>query len=467
MAHELGRLSASLTNKPQLITPDTFNHYLSIIDDRSMEVIKANHEAKKLAIEEGVDSEASGVDLGATVGVLSIDGPLTYKSSGFEALCGGTSYQSILAQAKTLFSNPELSTVVQMISSGGGEAFGVFDLGEQLRKLADQSGKRLITYVDGMSASAAYALGCASHEVIMHPDAEVGSIGVVVRLTNSNEANKKAGVETTYITAGDSKVPFDAQGEFREDFKADLQSKVDSLYLDFINHVATMRNISPDTVMETQAKMFMKDKALELGLADKVMTPTEFKEYLQQEDNAPSVQSVTTQTKAPIAFNTNTKDIEMSDANLDAQALADLQAELQAQKDLVASFQAKEVEAKKAGLVASLSTENTFLESETIEALASVMLSADEKSQSLLASVLAQANSGITAVEAKAVEEIATAQLATEEALAAKEAIKAEFGEKQTSVPDAPVEASVPEDKNDIIAAKVAAKKAALAAQKV
>jgi len=158
----------------------------------------------------------------------------------------------------------------------------------------------------------------------------------------------------------------------------------------------------------------------------------------------------------------------MSDANLDVQALADLQAELQAQKDLVASFQAKEVEAKKAGLVASLSTENTFLESETIEALASVMLSADEKSQSLLTSVLAQANSGITAVEAKAVEDIATAQLATEEALAAKEAIKAEFGEKQSSVPDAPIEASVPEDKNDIIAAKVAAKKAAkLAAQKV
>lgn len=463
MAHDLSRLSASLTNKPQLITPDTFNHYLSILNDRSMDVIQANHEAKKLAMEEGVDSEASGVDLGAKVGVINIDGPLTYKSSGFEALCGGNSYQNILSEGKELFSNPNINTVVQIINSGGGECFRCFEHSRELRKLADESGKRFITYVDGMAASAAYALAAASHEIIMNPDAEVGSIGVVVRLTNSNEANKKAGVETTYITAGDSKVPFDAEGEFREDFKADLQSKVDMLYLDFIQHVADMRNISQDVVMSTEAKMFMKEKALELGLADKAMTGAEFQNYLQESITA----SVTTQTKAPIAFTNNKQDIEMSDANLDAQAFADLQAKFEAASNLVAQFEAKEVEAKKASLVASLSTENTFLESETIEALASVMLSADEKSQSLLASVLAQANSGITAVEAKAVEDITAAQLATEEALAAKEAIKAEFGEKQSSVPDAPVEASVPEDKNDIIAAKVAAKKAALAAQKV
>lgn len=461
MAHELSRLSASLINKPQLITPYAFNNYLSILNDRSMDVIQANQEAKKLAMEEGVDSEKGGVDLGAKVGVLNIDGPLTYKSSGFEALCGGASYQSILAEAKTLFADPSLDTVVQVVSSSGGEAYRAFSTAKELRKLADQSGKRLITYVDGMAASAAYALAVASHEVIMNPDAEVGSIGVVVRLVNSNEANKKAGVETTYITAGDSKVPFDAEGSFREDFKADLQEKVDSLYLDFIQHVAVMRNISQDVVMSTEAKMFMKEKALELGLVDKVMEGAEFQEYLQESISV----SATTQTKAPIAFTNDKQEIQMSDANLDVQALAELQAKLEAANNLVAQFEAKEVEAKKAGLVASLSTENTFLESDTVEALASVLLSGDEKAQSLLTSVLAQANAGITSVEAKAVEDIAAAQLATEEALAAKEAIKAEFGEKQASSPDAPVEAVV-EDKNDIIAQKVAAKKAALAAAK-
>ena len=465
MAHELGRLSASLTNKPQLITPDTFNHYLSIIDDRSMEVIKANHEAKKLAIEEGVDSEASGADLGATVGVLSIDGPLTYKSSGFEALCGGASYQSILAQAKTLFSNPEISTVVQMVSSGGGEAFAVMNTASELRKLADQSGKRLITYVDGMSASAAYALGCASHEIIMHPDAEVGSIGVVVRLTNSNEAEKKAGVETTYITAGDSKVPFDANGEFREDFKADLQSKVDSLYLDFINHVATMRNISPETVMDTQAKMFMKEKALELGLADKVMTPTEFKEYLKQEDLSPSAPSVTTKTNLPkaetIALTNETQDIEMSDA-INAQALADLQAQLQAANDLVASFEAEKTQAKQASLVASLSTENTFLESDTIEALASVMLS-DEKASTLLSSVLSQAKAGIDAEKEASLEAIAAATLEKEEAIAAKDAIKAEFGNQEQQSVSVEAKDNSATVSVDAVAERVARMKAAKA----
>lgn len=461
MAHELSRLISSLKDEPQLLLPQTYENYLDILNDRSVDVLKANQEAKKLALDSGISLDSREEQISGNVGILNIEGPLTYKNSGIEALCGGCNYTDLEADAKSLFANPQVDTVVQMINSGGGSAFGAFVLGSQLRQLADQSGKRLITYVDGMSASAAYALGCASHEIVMHPDAEVGSIGVVVRLVNSNEADKKAGIETTYITAGDSKVPFDANGEFRSEFKEDLQSKVDSLYLDFINHVATMRNISPDTVMDTEAKMFMKDKAIELGLADKVMTPTQFQEYLQESISV----SATTQTKAPIAFTNDKQEIQMSDANLDVQALAELQAKLEAANNLVAQFEAKEVEAKKAGLVASLSTENTFLESDTVEALASVLLSGDEKAQSLLTSVLAQANAGITSVEAKAVEDIAAAQLATEEALAAKEAIKAEFGEKQASSPDAPVEAVV-EDKNDIIAQKVAAKKAALAAAK-
>ncbi len=460
MAHELSLLSASLVNKPQLITPDTFNHYLSILENRSSDVILANQEAKKLALEESVDIEnKSEVDLGATVGIINIEGPLTYKSSGFEALCGGASYQGILSEAKELFANPSIKTVVQIVNSGGGECFRCFEHSRELRKLADETGKRFITYVDGMSASAAYALSVASHEVIINPDSEVGSIGVVVRLVNSNEKDKKEGYQTTYITAGDSKVPFDANGDFREDFKADLQTKVDSLYLDFIQHVADMRNISQEVVMSTEAKTFMKDDALKLGLVDKVMTGAEFKEYLQE-----SVSVGNTNAKTPIAFNNNKQDIEMSNANLDDQAVAALQAKLDEQAAMIAKFQAKEVEAQLSTLVSTLSTENTFLKEDTIKILASTMLSADEGVKTLLSNVLAEAKAGYSAVEARAVEDIAKAEEATEKALADKEAIKAEFGEKQTSVADEPKDAVVA-DKQDAIRAKVAAKKAAMKAQ--
>lgn len=465
MAHDLSRLISSLKDEPQLLLPQTYDQYLNILGDRGVDIIKANQEAKKLAFESGLVEGSREDNLDDKVGILNIEGPLTYKNTGMEALCGGCSYTSILEEAKELFSNPNINTVVQMINSGGGHSYSAFITASELRKLADQSGKRLITYVDGMSASAAYALGCASHEVIMHPDAEVGSIGVVVRLTNSNEANKKAGVETTYITAGDSKVPFDAQGEFREDFKADLQEKVDSLYLDFINHVATMRNISPESVMDTQAKMFMKEKALELGLADKVMTPTEFKEYLKQEDLSPSAPSVTTKTNLPkaetIALTNETQDIEMSDA-INAQALADLQAQLQAANDLVANFEAEKIEAKKASLVASLSTENTFLESDTIEALASVMLS-DEKANTLLSAVLSQASAGINAEKEASLEAIAAATLEKEEAVAAKEAIKAEFGNKEQESVSAEAKDNSATVTVDAVAERVARMKAAKA----
>src|SRR5690606_27753082 len=107
-----------------------------------------------------------------------------------------------------------------------------------------------------------------------------GSIGVVVKLRNMNEAMKRAGVEDTYIYAGDSKVPFDADGKFTPDFLDDIQGKVNALYVEFAQHVSAMRGISHESVVATQAKTFMADQAIELGLADKKMTLSEFAEYL-------------------------------------------------------------------------------------------------------------------------------------------------------------------------------------------
>jgi ClpP class serine protease len=128
--------------------------------------------------------------------------------------------------------------------------------------------------------------------------ASVGSIGVVVQLTNDSEALKQAGYKRSFIYAGNSKIPFSEDGEFKEEFLSDLQESVNCTYEKFVEHVATYRPLSQQQIIDTQAKVFNADKALALKLVDKLSTHTEFIESFKKSSllkNTP-----TTQTKATI-----------------------------------------------------------------------------------------------------------------------------------------------------------------------
>lgn len=275
MAGKLLRLTQKIVNKPQLMYAPSLEGVLQILTDRNNEV------NVELAIAGGRERKAEELCYNADtgIGVLSIDGPLTYLE--YEPMCGSApaSYQRLSAEFETLV-KAGAKTIVLDVDTPGGEAYACFETAQGLRKMADDAGVKILAYVDGMAASAGYGLACIADEIIVNPMAEVGSIGVVVGLTNYSEAEKKYGVERTYVYAGSSKVPFDAEGKFTEAFLNDIQAKVDTLYGEFVNHVAEARKLSAETVKNTEAKVFTAEKAIELGLADSVMTVAEFQDYL-------------------------------------------------------------------------------------------------------------------------------------------------------------------------------------------
>jgi ClpP class serine protease len=194
----------------------------------------------------------------------------------------------------------------------------------------------------------------------MNPSAEVGSIGVVVRLRNANKAMKSMGVEDTYVFAGKSKIPFNAEGDFAEEFLSDLQEKVNVLYGEFTSHVAQMRGMTAEAVTNTEAKTFLADKAIQLGLADKAMEVEEFYSYLstvasgetnskmltarflnktKQEDTAKMQELVELQ--AAFAALTDEKTQMEAQLSQAVEALTSAQAEASAVKEQLSQFQAE------------------------------------------------------------------------------------------------------------------------------
>jgi signal peptide peptidase SppA len=274
MAHSLARIKGSLINTPHLIEQSSFDSIMEYVNQRIEGNVDVTPEARS-------DDDFGGPAYVAdtATGVMQINGPLTYRTSGWEALCGGTSYE-MLKEHMEYFVEQGAKTVVMMADSGGGEAHAMMDSANYIRKLADDNGIKIIAYVDGMAASACYGLVCVADEIVMSSDSQVGSIGVLIQLMNNSKQLEKAGIERTFITAGEDKVPFAADGSFTEAFKDRLQTQVDTLYEGFTGHVATHRGLDIKAVKGTQANVFMADEALELGLADSVMTVEEFYDYV-------------------------------------------------------------------------------------------------------------------------------------------------------------------------------------------
>lgn len=276
MSHQLIRLRDKVYNTPQLMSLVSFENICDYLDARCSKDFKFDAEDDNK--HQVTDRYSFNSDLG--VAVMNIQGPLTDKPvtiMGFD--CGGTSYQQ-LKEDFTYLADNGAKTIAFMTDSGGGEAYGVFDAANYIRAYADANDVKILSYVDGLSASASYALSSISDEIITNSQSELGSIGVVVRLMNDSKVLEKEGYERTFITAGAEKVPFANDGSFKPEFLEDIQSKVDTLYESFTEFVATNRNISVEAVRATEAKTFLSGDALKLGLADKVMDIESFYEYL-------------------------------------------------------------------------------------------------------------------------------------------------------------------------------------------
>lgn len=275
MAHQIFRLADSLLyNQPLLTTQEEVQRLDNYIRNRN----EISDKDMSLLFNLSKASE-EGLYVDNNMAVIPIQGSLTYKASGWDALCGMTSYEALLFNVQEALAQGA-TTILLDVDSGGGQAYGCFETANQISSMCKSKGAKLIAYVDGISASAAYGLSVAADEIILNPQAQAGSIGVVTALRNTSEKDKKEGVKYMYVYAGDSKIPYDEEGNFTEGFINDLQSSVDKLYESFLDHVSMSRGLDKDTVRQTQAKMFDAEKALELGLADKVMTRQEFAEYL-------------------------------------------------------------------------------------------------------------------------------------------------------------------------------------------
>lgn len=272
MTHSLFRFAESLYNTPHLITPSAAQSILQYLSFRNSPDFSST-------VVSGAKEPVKAKQMNK-IGEIAIDGALSYKP--VVGACGdvqGCSYQGILEQAQMLIDDG-VTTLITVHSSPGGQASHVFSTANDLRAMCDEAGVQWYAYIDTMSASASLALNVAADEVIIHPDAETGSVGCVVALMDKSKAYEMAGLKPIYIASTPGKTPFAEDGSFSKEFLAEMQDEVTRLGTMFAEHVNSYTGIPVADILAWDAKMFHAEDALKLGLVNQVMDHKQFSAYV-------------------------------------------------------------------------------------------------------------------------------------------------------------------------------------------
>ena len=284
LADDLQAIAQFLVNRANGVEMDS--EYVNVKDDTPKFELSANPTEEDII---KYERAINGISEDGTTGYLDVTGTLVAKHDDFNACMGFTSYEKLYSQFEKQVSMG-IEKLVLNVDSGGGSAFSCFEMASQVKDLAVANDIPIYAYVDGLSASAAYAWSSIADEIVARPDSEIGSVGVVVQLVNNSKMLENKGITRKFITYGENKVPFDDSGEFTAKFIQSIQEKVNKTGIQFNKFIARNRNMQVEDVIATQAEVFDTEDALKVGFIDKVMTKSEFYEnYLPSKSNMKSM----------------------------------------------------------------------------------------------------------------------------------------------------------------------------------
>jgi signal peptide peptidase SppA len=269
MSHELTRLSARLFNCPLLVLPDVAETIAENLGDRFAAAGPFRPVNVPGGEPEGPDDDPYTVDGG--IATIPVRGELVNRGSWLSSQSGLTSYETLQSALRQAASDPRVTQVLLDMDSPGGEAAGAMETADEVRALSRL--KPVTAYVNSLAASAAYAIAAGAKEIVVPPSGTVGSIGVVWLHLDRSQAMKERGVKPTLMTAGAFKADGHPYGPLDPEAKARIQSSIDDTYSLFADSVGRHRpKLGADGARATEAALYMGQKAVDSGLADRVAT---------------------------------------------------------------------------------------------------------------------------------------------------------------------------------------------------
>ncbi|MFT0212840.1 S49 family peptidase [Pseudomonas sp. F1_0610] len=345
-------MSALLTiaSQPWLIQPDALDNILTI----------ANRENDVHALETRLGHKLENtrkVTISDGVAVIPVTGPIFRYANLFTEISGATSTQVLATDIQTALDDPKVKAIVLNVDSPGGQASGINELADLVYQ--GRNKKRIVAYVGGMGASAAYWIASAAHEVVVDAIGVVGSIGAVLTVTTQQE---KEGQKTWEIVSHNA--PNKRPDLKTEEGRAKVGEMIDALGTVFQTQVAMHLGVAPEKVtqMGDSGGVLVGQLAVTAGLAHRLGSLEQIKSELAASASNPNrgnplmtVVKTTAELQAAVAAGEDPKNITIAESVAATAELDKAKAEaVTAERERISGIQAMAVEGFDAEIKAAI-----------------------------------------------------------------------------------------------------------------
>jgi len=271
-------VAAKIFDVPLMIAPAKLDMIISGLSAR-FGLDSPKHEAYIINEQENRDYQGYRVIRG--VAIIDVVGILAHRVGMSPDSTRIQGYEDLGNQLSKAIQDSQVSSILLNIDSPGGEVSGAFQFAEQV--YLSRGIKPIHAIASDCAASAAYLIASAADSLSMTSTALVGSIGVVMRHIDVSEAMEKQGVHVTHIYAGEQKIDGHPYAPLPKEVYDRFKASVDYYYDLFVEAVAKHRPaLTPSVIRSTEAGMFVADKALVLGLVDRIETTDQLLMRLQE-----------------------------------------------------------------------------------------------------------------------------------------------------------------------------------------
>ncbi|MCB0728831.1 MAG: signal peptide peptidase SppA [Ignavibacteriae bacterium] len=179
---------------------------------------------------------------------------------------------SIVRQFKKYGEDNSIKGIILRVNTPGGGVAASQEMYEMIKSVRD-AGKPVIVSISSLGASGGYYAACGGSIIVADGGSLVGSIGVIINLTNFKDLAEKIGVSQTIIKSGELKDAGNPLREINEKDKEYFQDIVDDSFEQFLEVVSKERKMNMDTLkIYATGRVFTGRQAKEIGLVDSLGT---------------------------------------------------------------------------------------------------------------------------------------------------------------------------------------------------
>ncbi len=213
----------------------------------------------------------SGTQVFGNAAVIKIHGEIFPTHSLYTYFYGGVSTRQVGDIVSSLDAEDGIDVIVLDIDSGGGSVNGT----QALVNIIRGTKTKVIAYVRGMAASAAYWIASAADEIYAESDTSMfGSIGVMTMHEDISEYLAQNGVAITILTADQStdKVVGSPYSPLSEEDANSIRKDLTDIASIFLSDVKKGRGSKIKIEGKIKnASVVLGKEAVKIGLADKVL----------------------------------------------------------------------------------------------------------------------------------------------------------------------------------------------------